>query len=71
MKLVSEIPFDKVMVGLRVRSLATNNTGKIVSVIQRNPRAQMEDTIDIDWDNGKKSYGLFHFWADKVCLIEE
>ena len=60
MALVSEIPFEKIVLGTRVRSLVTNNTGKIVSIDPRNPRSQMEDTVDIDWDDGKRSYGLYH-----------
>ena len=53
-------------IGERVRSLKTNNTGKLIFVSNEKDRSDF--TLDIDWDNGNQSRQVWHFWSDNVVF---
>lgn len=51
----------------RVKSKTTGNTGKITFV---SDVVDGEDyTVDIWWDNGAKTIGMWHHWLDNVELF--
>lgn len=53
----------------RVRSLKTGSEGTIVGINEEAKREDRYDSIDIQWDNGNRSYGLFLMLTDYVELI--
>lgn len=71
MKTLSEYSAEelRIKIGEAVRSLATDNTGTLISVSDKPDREDY--TIDIDWNNGNKSRILWIFWATKIVFEED
>jgi hypothetical protein len=59
---LSEMKFEDIRIGQRVQS---DNRGWLGTVSDKTT------LINIDWDNGIKSHCVWHFWLDKVTIIEE
>jgi hypothetical protein len=66
---LSEMPLDQIIPNkTRVRS---DNTGATGTVVHKSSEVDREDfTIDIDWDTGSKSRKLWHFWCDKIEVVD-
>ena len=69
MQKLSDVPFDSLRVGDRVKSKITNNEGVIRELIVKSQAKRFEDSeIVIVWDTGSRSHH-WHFWLDKVWLM--
>lgn len=62
-RFLCQVPFAELPVGKRVHSLNTDWRGTIVEHGDHRGDA----TVSIDWDNGNKSPGVFHFVLDTVA----
>lgn len=61
-RFLSQMPLEELPVGKRVHSLNTDNRGTIsLHGVHRG-----DDTLSIDWDNGNRSPGIWHFGLDTV-----
>jgi len=70
---LSEIPFDKIYIGLRVVSDNTGIEGEVVGKCKDFVSADglliiRDPEVDIKWDNGNESYGAWHHQLDKVTI---
>lgn len=67
--LLSEVPIEEVRATMpRVISQKTGVRGVVFGVSDKPDRE--DNTIDIRWDNGRESRGVWHFWCDKIEVIE-
>lgn len=68
---LSELPFDNVTVGLRVRS--AKGTPGTVTAVYKDPFYKDWDTdgwfVDMEWDNGNNSKGFRHYDMFNVNII--
>ena len=57
----------RTLVGTKVFSSKTNNTGTLISVSDYIDR---EDYVySIDWDDGNKTINVWHFWGTNIFFI--
>ena len=69
---LSEVPFKDIKIGMRVLSDSSTCGGKVVDKrTQAEANDREGDLVYIDWDNGNRSYNTWHFWCDKVTVVEE
>jgi hypothetical protein len=68
---LSEVPFEKIYIGQRVQSDATNRIGIIIEKQDIKEDYRNEDNIiSIWWDNGNMSIEAWHFQCNKVTVLE-
>jgi len=63
---LKDIPFSEIKEGMRVIG-AHGGFGTILGTFS--PPQDREDSVDIKWDNGNTSGGIFHCWLDKVFEV--
>lgn len=69
MQKLSDVPFDLLRVGDRVKSEITNNEGVIRELILVQDAYRTEDNqIVINWDTGYR-YRTWQFWLDQIWLM--
>lgn len=68
-KPLSEVPYDKIKIGLAVLSV-TNTLGKVSEKISKedHPNRDNDNLIKVKWDNGNESLN-FHLNFHKVKVI--
>lgn len=68
MKNLTEYTIEELrtMIGTRVRSTHSNNTGSLIAVSDDPDRNDY--TIDIDWDNGNQSRQVWHFQSHNIVF---
>ena len=71
MRKLSDIPIDELrtLVGSKVQSLNTKVFGRITQISDEPDREDYN--VHIYWDNLSRSDGVWHFWCDKIILVEE
>lgn len=63
---LSEIPFNKLYIGMPVIS-AIGTPGRIIALFDICYDDKGEDClVNISWDNGKRSEMLWHFWCSNI-----
>lgn len=69
MQMLSNVPFDEIRVGDRVKSIRTGTEGFIYSKTPIHLARRFEDNeVMIKWENGNISY-IWHFQLDGVWLM--
>jgi len=70
---VSELPIDKIIVGLRVQSDSTKRFGSVTRIWREpmylDPNDEEAWNVEIEWDSGVKSIA-WPFELDKVTVLE-
>lgn len=67
---LSEIPFDEIKIGQRVRSDNTGWHGAVHETYTRNDRSDCEDFfVVVHWDNANISNN-WHFWMDQITVVD-
>lgn len=71
--LLSEMPFKDIVVGMRVRSLSTGNTGIVVEtlLLSEHPHLREDNNVEIKWDYDRPNTWCWHFWLDKIEKLSE
>ncbi len=63
---LSNIPLPEIHVGMKVKSLNTNNIGEVVKISDEIDRDDY--TITIKWETGYIS-NIWHFWLTSVIAL--
>ena len=63
-----DLSFEDVRVGSRVRSTNTSREGVITA--KRDVPEDRHPSVDILWDNGKESWGVFLLWGEHVEVLD-
>jgi len=66
---LSDKPLSEIKVGDRVKSLNTHSLGTVVGKSDKPDGDDYE--VHIDWDNGKKSYKVWHMWLTSIEEVWE
>lgn len=67
---LSEVEFKDIVIGQRVQSNVSNVMGSVTGKMSKEEANDREgDVITIDWDNGKTSKDIWHFWCELITVI--
>ena len=64
---LSDIPRKELKLGTKVWNHKKTQTGKLVEIL---PENREDISLRIVWEDGKESVA-WHFWCDKLEIIEE
>ena len=66
---LDEVAIEDVKPGMRVWNAEHTQQGIVTAVSDKPDREDY--TIDICWDNGAKSIGVWHFWCEKLEVVKK